>query len=103
MCGFVHDVFAGLANLVRRLVNNVFFMPHHYLDTTAPMTNSRLFAPRGSTTTTSTPVTLTRYRPWRLLQGYLDHGVSCRATSTTATPPYALGYLDISIKGYHLA
>ena len=31
----------------------------------------------------------------------IDHGILRTATSTTATPSYALVYIDIGTKGYH--
>src|SRR4051812_27540318 len=82
----------GLAHPVQRLVNTILLPAHHYVDNTAPMTNSAPPCARGSTATPSTPATPTRHRPRRSSHGYLDHGTS----------PYALGYLNIGTKGYHL-
>ena len=45
------------------------------------------------------PRRLPRHRQPRL---DIDHGTPCTATSTTASPPYALGSFDIGTKGYHL-
>lgn len=127
MCAFVHDVFQGLASLVRRFVNfvsfvyacpmlatpthafvysmspglanparrlvNVFFLAHHYFDTTAPMTNSAPSCAHGSTATSSTPATPTRHRPRYSSHGFLDHDYTT----------HALGYPDNGTKSYRLA
>ena len=42
---FVHDVSPDLVNPLRRVVNNIFSLAHHYFDTTAPMLTRRLLAP----------------------------------------------------------
>jgi hypothetical protein len=94
MRAFVHDVSPSLANPARCLVNNVFFPAHHYFATTAPMTNSAPpVAPAASWR-------LPRHQPPQI---DIDHGILRTATSTTATPPYALGYINIGTKGYRLA
>ena len=90
---FVHDVSPGLANPPRRVVNIIYFLAHHYFDTTAPMLTRRPLAPAA-------PWRFPRHRPPRL---DIDHGILRTATSTTATPPYALGYIDIGTRGYRLA
>ena len=86
---FVYDVSPGLANPPRRVVNNIFFPAHHYFDTTAPMLTRRPLAPAA-------PRRLPRHRLPRL---DIDHGILRTATSTTAPPPYALGYIDKRHKG----
>ena len=63
----------------------------HYFDTTCAHATRRPLAPAA-------PRLFPRLRPPRL---DIDHGVLRTATSTTATPPYALGYIDIGTKGYH--
>ena len=76
---FVYDVSPGLANLPRRVVNIIYFLAHHYFDTTARMTNSAPPCARGSTATSSTPATPTRHRPRHSSHGYLDHGYTTHA------------------------
>ena len=88
---FVHDVSPDLANLPRRVVNNIFFPTHPYFGTTAPMLTRCPLAPAA-------PRRLPRHRLPRL---DIDHGILRTATSITAPPPYALGYIDIGTKGYH--
>ena len=80
---FVHDVSPGFANPARRLVHIIYYpapLRPDYRRTLAPA------APRR----------LPRHRQPRL---DIDHGAPRTATSTTATPPYALGYLDFGTKG----
>ena len=83
---FVHDVSPGFANPARRLVHIIYY--------TAPLRPDyrRTLAPAA-------PRRLPRHRQPRL---DIDHGAPRTATSTTATPPYALGYLDFGTKGYRL-
>ncbi|KAE8786844.1 Phenylalanine ammonia-lyase [Hordeum vulgare] len=64
----------GLGKLGVTSLNYVFFLTHHYFDTTAPMTNSAPPCPRGSTTTSSTLATPTQHRPQHSSHGYFDHG-----------------------------
>ena len=50
------------------------------------------------------PRHLTTWHPLapRLLDDFLDTGIPRTTTSTTVSPPYALGYLDIGTKAYRL-
>ncbi|XBI27553.1 hypothetical protein VPH35_052022 [Triticum aestivum] len=86
---FVHDVSPGLADLPRRVINNISLPAHHYFDTTCAHANSAPPCDRGSTATSSTPATPTRHRPRHSLHGYLNHGYTT----------HALGYIDKRHKG----
>ena len=77
---FVHDVSPGLANPQRRVVNIIYFLAHHYFDTTAPMLTRRHRLPRLD----------------------IDHDILRTATSTTAPPPTLSATSTNDTKGYRL-
>ncbi|XBH93297.1 hypothetical protein VPH35_084247 [Triticum aestivum] len=86
---FVRDVSPGLAHPPRRVI---YFLAHHYFDTTAPMLTRRPLAPAA-------PRRLPRHRLPRL---DIDHGILRTATSTTA-PPHTLSATSTNgTKGYRL-
>lgn len=109
-CAFVPDVSPGLANMVWCLVydgfDNIVFGIHTFLNDglnrvpisflVLPCVPNYMALPCARRSTCI-------YLDTGNADLNIDHGVPRTTTLTTATPPCALGYLDIDTKSYHLA